>query len=40
MFALDFLGVLFADGMLLGLDMPLLGAPSIGVEAGDAKGLQ
>ena len=26
-FALDFLGVLFADGVLLGLDMPLIGAP-------------
>ena len=39
-FALDFLGVLFADGVLLGLDMPLIGAPAIGVEAGDAKGLQ
>jgi hypothetical protein len=37
MFALDFLRVLFADGVLLGLDMPLIGAPSIGVEAGDAK---
>ena len=39
-FALDFLCVLFADGVLLGFDMPLIGTPSIGVEAGDAKGLQ
>ena len=39
-FALDFLGMLFADGVLLGLDMPLIGAPAIGVEAGEAQGLQ
>ena len=34
--ALDCLGVLFANGVRLGLDMPLIGAPAIGIEAGDA----
>jgi hypothetical protein len=33
-FTRDFLGVLFAHGVVLGLDRPLIGAPSIGVEAG------
>ena len=36
--ARDFLGVLFADGGLRGRAMPLRGAPSIGVAAGDAPG--
>ena len=40
MFALDFLGVLFADGVLLGSNMALIGTPPIGVEAGEAKELQ
>lgn len=39
-FTLDFLSVLFADRMRLGLEMPLLGAPPVGGEAGDAQGLQ
>ena len=38
--AFDFLCVLFADFVLLWVDMPLIGAPSIGVEVGDAKRLQ
>jgi hypothetical protein len=38
-FALDFLGVLLADGVLLGREMPLVGAPAIGVEARDTKRL-
>jgi hypothetical protein len=40
MFALDYLGVLFADCVLLGGDMPLVGAPPIGVKTCDAKWLQ
>ena len=31
-FALDLLCVLFADCVLLGLDMPLIGAPSISID--------
>ena len=38
-FALDFLGMLFADGVLLGSNMALIGAPAIGVEARNAKRL-
>jgi len=38
--ALDPLRVLFADGVLLWGDMPLLGPPPIGVEVGDAKRFQ
>ena len=40
MLALDLLRVLFADGVLLGGDMPLIGSPSIGGETGDANGFQ
>ena len=36
--AFDFLCVLFADFVWLWVEMPLLGAPSIGVEVGDANG--
>ena len=39
-FALDFLRMLFADLVLLGVDMPLVGTPSIRVKPGDAKGFQ
>jgi len=38
-FALDFLRVLLAYVMLLDIDMPLIGPPSVGVILGDAKGL-
>ncbi len=38
--ALDFLRVLFADGVLLGGEMPLVGLPPIGVQPCDTKGLQ
>jgi hypothetical protein len=37
--ALNFLRVLFADGVLLGGDMPLIGTPPIGVKSCDTKGL-
>ena len=37
--ALDFLRVLLAYLMLLGIDMPLIGPPSVGIILGDAKGL-
>ena len=36
-FALDFLGVLLADHVQLGGDMPLVGAPSICVKSCDTK---
>ena len=36
-FALDFLGVLLAYLMLLGIEMPLVGSPAVGVKPGDAK---
>jgi hypothetical protein len=36
----DFLGVVFAHPMLLGIEMPLVSAPAIGVVARDAKGFQ
>jgi hypothetical protein len=39
MLALDFLRVLLASVMLLGIDMPLIGAPSVGVILCDANGL-
>jgi hypothetical protein len=39
-FALDFLCMLLANVMLLWGDMLLVGAPSVGGEAGDAKRLQ
>src|SRR5215468_9452270 len=38
--ALDFLRVLLAYVMLLGVDMPLVGAPAVRVKLRDAKGLQ
>src|SRR5215813_2325170 len=38
--ALDFLCVLLTYVMLLWVDMPLVGAPAVGVILGDAKGLQ
>src|SRR5438094_7588014 len=38
-FALDFLRVLLAYVMLLDIDMPLIGPPSVGVILCDAKGL-
>src|SRR5215470_9786064 len=38
--ALDFLCVLLAYVMLLWVDMPLVGAPSVRVKLRDAKGLQ
>ena len=37
MCALDFLGVLFAGGVLLGSNRALIGAPAVGVEARNAK---
>ena len=37
-FALDFLRVLLADVMLLGVDMPLVGPPSVGVKRVIPKG--
>ena len=39
-FALDCLCVLFSDLMLLGVDIPLIGTPAIGIEARDTKWLQ
>ena len=39
-FALNFLRMLFADFVLLGVDMTLIGAPAIGVKPCDAKRLQ
>ena len=36
-FALDFLRMLFADVVLLGVDMPLVDTPAIRVKPGDAK---
>ena len=39
-FTLDFLRVLLPHLVLLGLDMPLVGAPSVGVILRDTKGLQ
>ena len=38
--ALDFLRMLLAHVVLLGLDMPLVGSPAIRVKPRDAKGLQ
>src|SRR6266571_6193644 len=35
--ALDFLGVLLAHLMLLGIEMPLVGPPAVGVKLRDAK---
>jgi hypothetical protein len=35
-FALNFLRALFADSMLLGGEMPLVGTPAIRVKLGDA----
>ena len=40
MLALDFLRVLLAYVMLLDIDMPLIGPPSVGVLLCDAKGLE
>src|SRR4029450_2082001 len=40
MLALDFLGVAFAWAMHLGVQMPGVGAPIIGVVAGEPEGLQ
>ncbi len=40
MLTLDFLGVLLPHVMLLGIDMPLVGSPSVGGILRDAKGLQ
>jgi hypothetical protein len=40
MFALDFLGVLLADHVLLRGEMPLVGTPSIRVKPCDTKRLQ
>src|SRR5499425_3957483 len=40
MFALDFLCILLAHLMLLGIDVPLVGSPSVRVKFCDAKGLQ
>jgi hypothetical protein len=37
MFALNFLGVFLADLMLLGIEMPLIGPPTIGGKLRDAK---
>jgi hypothetical protein len=39
-FALDVLGGVCADSVLLGGDMPLVGTLAVGVEADDAKRLQ
>ena len=38
--ALDFLRILLAHVVLLGIDMPLVGSPAIRVKLRDAKGLQ
>ena len=40
MFALNFLGVFLTDLMLLGIEMPLIGPPTIGVKLCDAKRCQ
>ncbi len=40
MFALDFLRIRLAHLMLLGIDVPLVGAPSICVKPRDPKGLK
>ena len=40
MLALDFLRILLAHVVLLGIDMPLVGSPAIRVKLRDAKGLQ
>ena len=40
MFALDFLCVLLAHLMLLGIEMPLVGPPAVGVKLRDAKRCQ
>jgi hypothetical protein len=40
MLALDFLRIVFANSMLLGIKMPLVSASSIDVIASDAKGLK
>lgn len=40
MFALDFLGVLFTNDVLLRGDMALIGTPPIGVKTGDSTGFQ
>src|SRR5215471_16483148 len=38
--ALDFLRILLAHVVLLGIDMPFVGAPAVRVKLRDAKGLQ
>jgi hypothetical protein len=38
--ALDFLSVFLAHLMLLGIEMSLVGTPSIGVKLRDTKGLE
>ena len=38
MFALDFLRILLAHVMLLGIDVPLVGSPSIRIKPCDPKG--
>ena len=38
--ALDFLRMLLAHMVLLGINMPLVGAPAVRVKLRDAKGLQ
>ena len=40
MFALNFLGVLLAHLMLLGIEMPLVGPPAICIKRRDAKRCQ
>ena len=40
MFALDFLSILLPHVMLLGIDVPLVGSPSIRVKPRDPKGLK
>ena len=40
MLAFNFLRLLFAHFVLLGVDMALIGAPAIGVKTGDAKRFQ
>ena len=40
MLALDFLRILLAHVVLLGIDMPLVGSPAVRVKLRDAKGLQ
>jgi hypothetical protein len=36
-FAFDLLRMCFANRVLLGIDMALVGSPSVGIEAGDVK---